>query len=173
MRVKITTDCAEVATLTEAKNFLKVTGNQDDNLITEMITGARQSLEKFTGASFGEKTIEVLFTSWEGFYRLPYGPVIEVEKVERIYADGTVSELETGDFTVRDDKVYVVEWYTTRELVGVQVTYTAGYNDDDPLPSDLKQAVLKQIAYNYDNREGGGISPSAMSIAKMYKRSWV
>lgn len=174
MNVKIITDCAEVVTLTETKNWLKVTGTQDDDLIEDiMIPAARQALEKFTGASFGEKTIEVLFTTWENFYTLPYGPVTEVTKVERVYTDGTETELTTDDYTVRDDKVYVTEWYSTRELVGVRVTYTAGYNDDEPMPAMLKEAVLNQISYNYDNRENGGISPAAMHKCQPYKRFWV
>ena len=174
MKVKIITDCAEVVTLAEVKNFLKVTGTQDNDLIEDiMIPAARQTLEKFTGASFGEKTIEVLFTTWEAFYKLPYGPVTEVTKVERVYTDGTETELTTSDYTVRDDQVYVTEWYSTRELVGVRVTYTAGYNDDEPLPVEIKEAIMKQISYNYDNREGGGMSPAAMHKCQLYKRYWV
>lgn len=181
MKVVVKTDCDEVVTLAEAKNFMKVTGTQDDDLIEDiLIPSARQSLEKYTGASFGEKTLEVLFKKWDKVYNLPYGPVIEVEKVDRVYADGNDITLDEGDYTVSDDKLYVNPWYSTREVVGVRVTYTAGYNDDDPLPFPLKEACLKMILTSYEMRENinvGNITTAldnnAFNIARPYKRFWL
>ena len=82
MKVEIITDMtAEPVALIDVKNYLRVTGNGHDNVIANMITGARKYLEKATNLSFGQKEIKVTVVSEiEDEDLLPYGPVSNVEE---------------------------------------------------------------------------------------------
>ena len=57
-QVEIVTDLTtEPVTLQEAKDYMRISSNAEDSLIEELITSARERIEKFTGLSLGEKTL--------------------------------------------------------------------------------------------------------------------
>lgn len=172
LQVRIKTDLTtEPVSLAEAKNFCKVTGSQDESLITILITSARQALEKYTQSSFAAKTIHATWVTppEDDEYELPYGPHIAVSKVYRIDEEGTETELTLNiDYWVFGDQDFVLKinrsWSSNKHLNSVRVEYTAGYGDTntETLPSVLKEAIMKEVATNYELREnfvvGAGVS---------------
>lgn len=142
MIIKLTTSdlASEPVSLTEAKNHLRIADyTSDDTLIMSLIRSSRAHLEKYTGLSFGSKTITAIL-SFSGDYELPYGPVCSVTSVSR-YDDGTW-DLMTG-YTVVGDILDVGE----KGLF--KVVYQAGFA---PLPEDLKTDILQLVAWQYQNR---------------------
>ena len=71
----------EPITLLEAKNYCRVDNdnNVDDDLLNLMIVSCRMLCEEFTGLSFGKKTIEYFYDSYDMKIKLPYGPVNSIE----------------------------------------------------------------------------------------------
>lgn len=162
----------EPLTVQEVKDYLRLEGfiddseslssdfDDDDTLISDLITSARVRLEEFTGLSFIPKTIEIEFTNLAGNFVIPFGPVNEITSL-------TYSG---------DDLTAITDYTTTNNLSKLKtplfenmiMTYEAGY---ETLPKGLKMAMLKQIAWDYTNRgdEKTELAYDAMVQASTYK----
>lgn len=168
---------AEPITGTELKNYLRLEGftdsdestseslsdfDFDDSLITDIITAARQAMEKGTGISLVTKTIAAAITNLRGRIEIPYGPV------------GTISSLvdSDGDAIVTDD--YTVVGNEWKFLVSpcyqdMVITYTAGYST---LPKAIKIDLLRLAGYMFINRgDDQGIQKFTSQLAKKYSRN--
>ena len=139
--VQILTDLlVEPVTLQQAKDYLRVSSNSEDNLISELITSARERIEKYTGLSLGEKT---LMAYWRYFHvpmEIPYGPITGINSVVN---DNDVDI----EYTARGLQYKVLEAVSTQ---GLTISYEAGFA---VVPKGLKLAILKQVATDYENRE--------------------
>lgn len=60
----VTAPSIEPVTLTEAKDFLRVTGSDDDTLITNLIIAARTNAESFTRRAFITQTWKLFMDNW-------------------------------------------------------------------------------------------------------------
>lgn len=144
---KITTDLGtEPVTPAEAKAWMAISFSTDDALITELVKSARIALEKYTGLSFGAKTIEAWVQIDDGtdLYQLPYGPVTAIDEIVEDVAFGTPETL-----TADEDYQLVANLVRFRITGLFKVTYTAGY---ETLPTDLKSDILRIVAWLYQNR---------------------
>ena len=65
----------EPVTLAEAKNYCRVSTDADNDLITDLITQARQAIEKATGLCIIKKSVQVWFDNPAGDISLPWGPM--------------------------------------------------------------------------------------------------
>lgn len=188
LQTRIVTDISvEPVTLSEAKDWLKVTGSADDDLITMLITVARKAMEKYTASTFAQKTIH---TTWveipdNWVLNLAHGPHISVDYVYLIDEEGTeTAKTLNSDYYVYGDQDLIIAlskvWTTSQSLqYSARVEYKAGYGATatEPLPDELKLAILKQIATDYDMRENiaegtfGVLNNSSKSLAAPYRRS--
>lgn len=128
----------EPVTLDEVKANLAITFNEDDALLTLLIKACRQHLEKYTCLSFFPKTVRVILEVRDRM-ELPYGPVTSITASKN-------SEEEALD--IADVKATGIQF----KSVGPgywDLTYTAGYEN---LPNDLKQAIIQDVSWNYQNR---------------------
>lgn len=140
----------EPVTLQEAKQYCRIDSDYegDDALITDLISSARSAIEMWANISIVEKRIQV-FSDTDRTLWLPRSPVIQIENIEDV--DGTPIEFNNS---IRN-KVKV------HHSGGYYVTYRAGF---DPLPPDIKMAVLKQVSTDYDNRENFVINSNSMQL---------
>jgi uncharacterized phiE125 gp8 family phage protein len=65
----------EPITLQKAKDYLRITDTSQDDLITMMIKGAREAIEKATGLSLIPVTVTAVINNEDGGIELPYPPV--------------------------------------------------------------------------------------------------
>ena len=187
LQVRIVTDMtAEPVELSEVKNFCKVTGTQDDALITLLTTSARKALEKYTSSSFGGKTIHAYWQQIPGDWivELPYGPIISVDAIYKIDEQGTEEALTLNtDYYVigdQDFKIKLEQFWSTGYTVSrsLRVEYTAGYGNSatEPLPDELRMAIMKQVSTDYnfrDNIQDAGstaLANNAKSLAAPYRK---
>lgn len=168
---------SEPITGTELKNYLRLEGftdsdestseslsdfDFDDTLITDIITAARQTLEKACGISLVTKTIEAVITNLAGRIELPYGPVNTISSL--LDSDGAT--IEEDDYTVVGNqwKYLVSPCYED-----MTITYTAGYSS---LPKALKLDVLRLAAYMFIHRgDDSSIAAFTSQLAKKYSRN--
>lgn len=163
---------AEPVTLDQAKAFLNVGFDDDNDIITAMITGARELLEREMNISIAPKTLKVTFTH-DGCYNysIPYGPIGDLtEAVYKYDWDDTV------DVTTTDYKLIGDEFKQFRGQTGIwAITYTAGYITT---PEAIKQGILKQVAWMYENR-GDGLGSNQVNqdvlfmLSGFNKNSWI
>lgn len=183
LEVKITTDLVtEPVSVTEQKAYSRFTLADDDTLIGELITSARQRLEAWTGRSFGSKSIIAYWQTFSKEVELPYAPINTITSVKTIYQGIETTLVEDTDYYVTGLDLQILnmvgisqrKWGVTK--TSLQVIYIAGYTT---LPKALKEAIMKEVNTAWMNRENyitelrkGGTEPldnEAKMLAQPYK----
>lgn len=162
---------SEPITLAQAKNYLKVDFDDDNDLITSLIASARVRLEKYAGVAMSARTLQVVAYVDE-FIELPYAPLNNITKVE-YWDNGTWVEMSLGDYYILGTtykKIYMV----ANNRMEYRFTYTCGYTT---IPQPMITALYKLIADLYDYRESSvedskpnSNVTSAYELIKPYKR---
>jgi hypothetical protein len=158
-----TNEGAEPVTLLDVKGWLKIDVSDDDALLTELITTARQDCEAYLNISLIERTVTAFLQIGLEEMRLPYGPVKEVTAVTSI--DG-VTVIES--FIMKYESFKAID-----PITEIKVVYTAGFNGN--LPKHFKTAILKQTAWQYEHRGDdtdatSSLSPEVMRQLKPHRR---
>jgi uncharacterized phiE125 gp8 family phage protein len=150
---------SEPVTLEEAKAWLKVEVDDDDSLISALITAARISCEGYVNLSFVEREVTAILNNSLGNIRLPYGPVNNLTSVSDIN-ESEMDYLLTGVSARR---------LLTPALPFVACTYTAGYLT---LPQHFRAALKEQLVWLYQHRgddNASDISPTAKIILNPHR----
>ena len=176
LEYEVTTDLSEEpVTLTELKQHLNMafdtlgsyTFTDDDTYLNRLIKASRQFLEKYTGLSFGEKTITAFLDNNRGGIEIPFGPVRSITSIKDYYGEVIASDA----YTLRGSKYKKI---VSPSYDYMEVTYTAGLT---VVPEDLKQAILCMCAALYKYRgdqteaESGKWWMMALELASPYKRT--
>jgi uncharacterized phiE125 gp8 family phage protein len=157
-QLEIVTDLAvEPVTLQEAKDYMRISSDSENDLIEELITSARERIEKYTGLSLGLKTLKAYWFYFHIPAEIPYGPVTAINSV----VDDNDVELE---YTARGLQYKTLEAYSTQ---GLAIEYEAGFTI---VPKGLKLAILKQVSTDYENRENYSIYDQAYELSSDAKR---
>jgi uncharacterized phiE125 gp8 family phage protein len=139
-----------------------VTGRPDDDLISALISTAREYCEEFTGLSLAVKDYEIAVNEWPDGIELPHPPFVSIIGIT-ISDDESDAALTADDYTV-DDYTYVHAsilpagtWPTISAGDVARIRYRAGYGDDSEaaghLPSGIRTAMLLLLGHWYANRE--------------------
>jgi uncharacterized phiE125 gp8 family phage protein len=171
MKFKITQAAVtEPVTLDQARNHLRLDTfedvHEDDDLVNNLITAARQWCEQYTGQALGEYEVTAVADDFpSGKIYLPLGPVLSVASLFYYNTSGNAVEWAASnyDFDEFDDSLVLSpgKSYPTVESGrnnAVIVTYTAGYNEDNPMPKPIYQAMLLIIGHLYEHRESVDLS---------------
>jgi len=127
---------SEPVTLLEAKQYLRVLYDADDEVIEQLITQARQTLEQATNLSLVEQEITLVNDKYKDKFRIPYGPITAVTTIE---LDG-VDILSTA--------LYDVGRIVSEGSGILTLEYEAGGIEQQ----GVKLAMLELIAHNFMNR---------------------
>lgn len=157
----------EPVTVDEAKDWMRVDYEDDNDLIESMIKSARQTLEKFLNLALVDKTVsfDAKTTCEEDSIRLPY-----VEDIEEI----TITDVDKDEEVVADN-------YKLR-YSGVKVNYSGLFGieydiEAGEIPEAIKEAIKMEVAERYANRgendKTEGLSKSALSKASSYQQVWI
>lgn len=170
MDISATVTGLEPLNIDEVKNYLKIDFDEDDLLLNDMITGAREQAEQFTGLSLVEKTIVLFETEYDYEIELPYPEHDEVIKVEINGEDYTNNIQVIGN---KEKTVILPLIYDSSSTGdGVEITYTT----TGICPKPIKNALLKNIADWYENRanvsevSGQMISENTIAILTRYMK---
>jgi uncharacterized phiE125 gp8 family phage protein len=147
----------EPVTLAEVKAYAKIdTGTDDDSIITDLITAAREQCEDFTGISIVNRTVTAVLNNGCGGIYLPYCPFINLFSI--LDDDGNV--ISTDD--------YKLSGILFPQLIyphcKVTVMYTAGYGLP---PQRIKTAILQQTFYLYENRGESAVISRSGIVAEL------
>lgn len=150
----------EPVTVDEAKNFCRIDLTEDDSLITNLITAARQASENYTGRAYINQSITYSTDTNSLFIPLPKIPYSSCTTVKYLDTDNAWQALTvTTDYDVtKRGEAGVVTLLTTpsvddRGVATVEVVYVAGYGATAAsVPYALKQAILMRVAALYERR---------------------
>lgn len=125
-----------------------------DPAITAMIASATATIDGPTGwigRCFGPQTLELSAECWSDICKLPYGPVIEVESIFYVAADGSEVEVADADWTLDGDYLYFTAGWCpalANRAYPIKIQYQAGYNGEDVTSGgtgDVPEQVLAAI----------------------------
>jgi len=162
---------AQVVTLTEAKNYLRVDYDEDNDLIEALIATAQTRLEQYAGVAMTPRTLKVVAYVDE-FIELPYTPTNTISLVEYWNNESWIT-MTVGDYEVLGDTTKKIYMVANGEME-YRFTYTCGYATT---PKTMKTALLKCLADLYEYRESSVESSkpnanltTAYELMKPYKR---
>lgn len=172
----------EAVSLSETKEFARVTITEDDALILALIVFSRRFCEGRTGRVFVNQTwkeyFDVFPLSGEGF-RLSKSPVSDVSTIKYYDADGVERTLANTvyqtDYVSEPMRIALAESQSWPEiqsgkLNAVTITFVAGYGAAaSNVPTDWKIPIWLAVKRLYDFREtvivGGQINEDTASLA--------
>jgi uncharacterized phiE125 gp8 family phage protein len=182
----LTPPAVEPVSLTEAKAYLRVEIDDDDDLVLGLITAARVYCESYTKSQFITATYKLILDQFpvvsSGFtyvgpqLRLPLPPLQSVTTVQYLDMDGNLQNLNTDLYTIDTDSkpgrivpVYYQPFPVTRpQPAVVQVTFVAGYGDNGTtVPESVKTAIKLLVNHYYRNREAvssNGLQPVPLAV---------
>ena len=151
----------EPVTLAEAKLHLRIDGNEEDVLLTALITAARLRAENNIKRAFITQTWEMILDEAKAEIEIPLPPLHAVTKIKVIAEDGTETDV--------DDETYIVDrgagqpgrvrlksgysWPTHRNFASFIITFEAGYGDAaENVPGPIREAIKVIIANMFENR---------------------
>lgn len=149
----------EPVTVNEAKNYLKVDDSADDSLILQIIKASRKLIETQAALSFHRRTVTQKQTGGIetlDALRVPVQSVTSVQYAENF--DSSYITLDPTEYRLAGNKLFSSEYKFKRgrDADGYIITYTAGMVADSTpstLNNDMKTAILRIVAYLYENRE--------------------
>ncbi len=146
--------------LDEAKDHLRVIGDDDDNYINSLLLAATEWAEKFQNRTFVTRERKMELDAFQTIICPPYPPLISAT-IQYVDTNGTTQTLSstyyrinTGSEPGRITEAYGYYWPITREVTGtVTITYTAGYGAKAKVPDDVKAAIKLIVGHLYEHRE--------------------
>lgn len=170
LHVLVTAPAAEPMTLAEAKLFLRVDGNAEDDLITAMVSAVRISAERYMKQSLMMQTWKLVYNDYvlsETF--LPQGPVQSITSVSLVARDGTLTLVDSSAYYLSARKDTLI-FDATPFAHQVEVVYVAGYGNAADVPAPLKQGLYLHLSALYQDRSGSGaIPPDAVALYAPYR----
>lgn len=162
--VLVTPPTAYPVTREEAKQHLKQDElDEDDALIDVLIISATTLAEEFTRRRFMAQTWKLLLDSWPDIIYLPYPPCTSITHVKYLDSNGTQQTLvsNTDYLAYPSDTPARIAPHPDRlwpdlaegRLDRIEVQFVCGYGataDDLKL---IKQSILIQIGWLYENRQ--------------------
>lgn len=131
-------------TVAEAKAYLKVDGDDDDQVIQQLIAGVRDITETYLQRSVVVNTVTLNTDSQT--IELPFGPVQTITSVQD--DGGNDVDYEWDGSVLSSDQHMVIS-----VTAGVSSTFAeVVYESDGTLPDGLKTAMLQVLAKFYQHR---------------------
>ena len=176
----ITAATTEPLSLAEAKNHLRVLTNDEDALISVLITAARQWCENFTGRALASQIFEYIlddFPEEDEKIILPMPPLETVDSIKYKDFEETETEWNAVNYIVDDESIPArialaygkyFPSYTPYPVNSVRIRFTAGYKEGgDPhleMPEQINSAIKLLIGHLFENRENVVIGSAANKV---------
>ncbi|MCK5518882.1 MAG: phage head-tail connector protein [Alphaproteobacteria bacterium] len=177
-----TPPASEPLTLAEIKTFLRIDHSNDDAIVTDLISSARQICESVTGRSLITRSYSLFLDFWpdasitewwdgvrEGadvvgkirVLSLPKPPLLSVTLIKVYAADNTYAEFPSVSYYVDTagipGRVVLTQGASPptpgRAANGIEIQFTAGYGATvQNVPALLRQGMKQVIAHLYEHR---------------------
>lgn len=165
--VKITNPTTPLITLDDLKPHCHIDESAEDATIQGYINAALAYCERYSNSQFINCTWKRLVERWpsNGVLKIHRGPLVEVDSVEYVDADGATQPWDDANYQVvtlvspgQLGYLYARSCPPHRsQPQAIIVTYTAGYGESpDDVPPQAIQAASMLAAHWYENREATG-----------------
>ncbi|QPJ64590.1 MAG: hypothetical protein G3M78_03935 [Candidatus Nitrohelix vancouverensis] len=153
----ITPPSGPLATLAEAKSYLRISDTQDDAEIASLIQALSDRAESWTGRAFLTQTWALWLDRVPGelinasrVLALPRPPLVSVTHVKTYDPAGSATTLNPSNYFVdavaEPGRVVFNQEYSwpgsLRSVRAVEVQYVAGYGDATAVPAAIREGLL-------------------------------
>ena len=150
----------EPVTLDDAKAFLRVTHDADDDVIAALIAGARIHIEAQTRRALMTQTWRIVRDAWPPDGRIAVMPVPlrQLVAVRVFKGDGSAQAIAAEEFTLDTASAPAVISFGAipspgRVIAGIELDIECGYGaEPSDVPAPLRQAIRMLVAHWYENR---------------------
>lgn len=158
---QLTPPAAPAIALADLTDHLRLAHGFSDPALDEpaaqrVLAGATAAIEMALGVALIRQSWEWRFDRWPqpAYARLPYRPVLSVEAVEILAADGAAEPVAPSRWRLDGDALRAVSGCLPAPgRGGALVRFTAGYGDaPETIPADLRQALLLLSAHYFERR---------------------
>jgi uncharacterized phiE125 gp8 family phage protein len=148
----VTPPLQEPIPLSDLKAVLRISHEEDDALLAQMVSTARTYIERRLDRALIDQTWRLTLASVpDGPLPLRPGIVAAIESVVAATSDG--ESLDVEDYTFRRGRVSTITLCGDPDWETVTVTFRAGYPGPEEVPADLVRAVYLLTAHYYEERE--------------------
>jgi len=173
--ILLTPPALEPVSLADAKHFLRVAHDDDDEVIAALIAAARVHVEAQTRRALIEQNWRLVRDAWPVSRRVPIlpVPVIAVTAIRVFASDGAPQLLDLDDVIIDKTSAPAVLAFAQgapqaapeRASAGIEIEITAGYGETaGDVPEPLRQAIRMLVAHWYENRRLIAASGEVASI---------
>ncbi len=161
---------AEPLGLAEAKAYLRIGSDGEDDLVSGLIQAARGRIEEAAGIAMIARTLRVTMRGWSAgtletrVFRLPVRPAGELVAV-KVYDASDVAETMTDRFTLEAGRSARLVWtagrfpWPGRKANGIEIDYVAGFGEAaEDVADGLRLAVKRLVAHAYHARDAETIA---------------
>lgn len=147
----------EPVALDDVKLYIKIQHNEEDGLLLQLISSARESFERFINKSLAVKTLILECDEYDfdenNIIELPFYPIVEIVSIKQTDDEGNT--IATGFYKEIGKAKNSIKIDTVSNLT-FEIEYTCGYSQ---APQVIKLLLLKQIFDWYENRGDNKLSP--------------
>jgi uncharacterized phiE125 gp8 family phage protein len=174
--ILLTAPAVEPVSLAEAKAFLRVEHDDDNDVIAALVAGARIQVETQTRRALIMQDWRLVFDAWPPSGRIEVRPApLRTLNAARIYVDDNDSEAIDLDSLIVDtagSALVFPSWAMRqpgRVAAGIELDVSVGYGAaGSDVPEPLRQAIRLLIAHWYENR---GVIVAGQSAAAVLPAS--
>ena len=146
------------ASLAELKAYLRIETSGEDGVLAGLLRSASALCEQFVGQWLIVRGAQEMVAGDGSWQRLTARPVVGIESVEAVEADGMAVALPVGEGWVRSTRAG-----DGRRLL---VRYSAGMASEmNGLPEALRQGIVRLAAEHFSARGTEGAAPPAVVSA--------
>lgn len=163
----VTPPAVDPILLSEAKSFMRITHNLEDDIITASIKAATKWIEELYSLAFVQQTWDLWLDNWpqKDYIEIKKRPVQSIEFIKYFGTDNTEYtfsvdnyELDNKSFVPRVVLKYDKTWpdVTLKPANGVQIRFVAGYpllGENPDIPEDKKLPLKLAISIFTQYRE--------------------
>lgn len=148
--------------LAEARAQCRIDHADEDALLSRLIKMATEQAEVRTGRVFVTRKFRLTLSTFpEDSLDVPCPPLVGVQEISYLNADGSRVVCDAGDYQVVTDELlgrvlpgWGKFWPSCRNLPGsVRVDFTAGYGAAPDVPSSVQSWILLAVGTLYSQRE--------------------
>ena len=157
---------SEPITVAEVKDHLRISNNNEDDLIRSLITSERKLLEENYSIRLLTQTWEYKLDAWPrgvDCIEIPFYPVASISSITYIDSDGNSQTWSASEYDVdvdsRPPRIALDPDYSypnleTARIKPITITLIAGYGSDGSyVPDPILSALRMMVGHRYENRE--------------------
>jgi uncharacterized phiE125 gp8 family phage protein len=155
----LTPPAEEPLVLADAKTWLKLDQDEDDDLVRALIVSARLQVEALTGRLLVTQEWRLVLDAWPvgGIVAVPIAPLASLSAASVTGEDGTVTALDLATITVDaaslPPRLKAANRPPPCGFAGVSFDIVAGYGGAADVPAAFVQAIRLLVGHWYAHRD--------------------